>query len=407
MVVQNWPTLYGELAARFGDHVAQARWTFCGLGACVDATLSLHDATPTLLAASDPAARSLGELLVHRAENGIGGEVRVRWDGGPAWLDAALQPRMALGGTGPHSARVLSLLGAPALLALEHRDREQMAHLDGDIRLAQAGAATASRDISPEGTPRPRIYIFEFTAGRTVRAIASPRSSRIIVRFTDPQTEDDGDFDALSTSLAHDAGAGLLSGFNAIGHGDLDAALARARALGSRWRAAGLALVHMEMGGYDTPALRDRALQGLRGVTTSLGFSQSEYRDLVPGDEPETATIASAARRLGVNRLCIHADTWAMSATCGDPDREREALMAGCLLASTRAALGRSAWPTAPGPAAVFEAPPDEHRSDGWNVVACAAPYLPRPVTTLGLGDTFVAGTLLVLGRKTRNGGNT
>ena len=403
---ENWQERYAALAARFGDHARHARWTFCGLGACVDATLSVHDAAPVLLAASDPAARSLGELLARRAESGVGGEVRVQWDGGPAWLDAALRPRTALGGTGPHSARVLTLLGAPALLALEHRDAEQMACLDGDIRLARNGAAVAARDVVPHGLPRPKIYIFEFTAGRIVRETPSPRSSRIIVRFTDPEPEDDAEFEALSTSLAHAAGAGVLSGFNAVGHGNLDAALARARTLGSRWRAAGLALVHMEMGGYDTSALRDRALDGLRGVTTSLGFSQSEYRALFPGQDPETATVVAAARQLGVDRLCIHADTWAMTATRADPGRERAALMAGCLLASTRAALGHPAWPPAPGPAATFKAPPDEHRSDDWNIVACAAPYLPRPVTTLGLGDTFMAGSLLVLGGKSRNGGN-
>jgi len=32
------------------------------------------------------------------------------------------------------------------------------------------------------------------------------------------------------------------------------------------------------------------------------------------------------------------------------------------------------------------------------SVVSCAAPYLERPAGTIGLGDTFLAGTLLVLG---------
>jgi ADP-dependent phosphofructokinase/glucokinase len=31
-------------------------------------------------------------------------------------------------------------------------------------------------------------------------------------------------------------------------------------------------------------------------------------------------------------------------------------------------------------------------------IVCCASPYLERPVATIGLGDTFLAGTLLVLG---------
>ncbi len=403
MLRRNWPKLYTDLVARLGDYSEHGRWTFCGLGACVDAKLSVHDAVPVLLASPDPAARALGETVACRAEAGIGGEVRVNWDNGPAWLDAALQTATALGGTGPHAARVLTVLGAPALLALEHRDAEQMACLDGGICLARNGQPVAARDIAPYGLPRPKIYIFEFTAGRPVRAVAPPRSSRIIVRFTDPDTEDDPEFEALSASLAAQAGAGVLSGFSAVSGDDLDRALARARVLALRWRAAGVPVVHLEMAGFDTPALRDRTLEGLRGGYNSLGLSQSEYQALIPGGAPETETIAAAAQRLGVDRLCIHADAWALAATRGNPDRERTALMVGCLLASTRAALGHPARPVEVSPGAVFEVPPHEHLSGGWSVVACAAPYLPRPATTLGLGDTFMAGCLLVLGQPHRH----
>ena len=402
MPSQNWPRLYADLVARLGEYGESGRWIFCGLGACVDATLSVHDAVPVLLASPEPAARALGETLACRAEAGVGGEIRVDWNDGPAWLDAALQPATALGGTGAHAARVLTLLGAPALLALEHQDAEQMACLDGGIRLARNGQAVAARDIPPHGLPRPKIYIFEFTAGRLVRAVAPPRSSRIIVRFTDPDTEDDAEFEALSTALAAQAGAGVLSGFSAVNGGDLDRALGRARSLALRWRAAGVPVVHLELAGFDTPALRDRTLEGLRGGYSSLGLSQSEYQALIPGGAPETETIAASAQRFGVDRLCIHADGWALAATRGDPDRERTALMMGCLLASTRAALGHPARPVAVSPDAVFEVPPNELRSGGWSVVACAAPYLPRPVTTLGLGDTFMAGCLLVLGQSHR-----
>jgi ADP-dependent phosphofructokinase/glucokinase len=36
---------------------------------------------------------------------------------------------------------------------------------------------------------------------------------------------------------------------------------------------------------------------------------------------------------------------------------------------------------------------------DGNNsIVCCATPYLKHPAATIGLGDTFLAGTLLILG---------
>ncbi len=400
--MRDWRRDYTDLIGRIGDYGEHARWTFCGLGACVDAVLSAHDAAPVLLASPDAPARALGDTLVRRAAAGIGGEVRVAWDAGPAWLDATLPSRTALGGGGPHAAIALTRLGAPALLALSHRDAQQMACVDGDLRLARAGRPTWARDIAAHGVARPKIYIFEFTAGRPICDTVAPRSSRIIVRFTDPDTEDDVEFAELSTALAPLAGAGVLSGFSGIGRHALDAALARARALGLAWRAAGLPVVHLEMAGFDTPEQRDRTLAGLRGACSSLGCSQSEYAALVPGDAPETDTVVATAERLGVDRLCIHADTWALAATRGDPDQERTALMMGCLLAGARAAAGRTVRPVALDAGVVFETPPDEAHRDGWHVVACAAPYLPCPATTLGLGDTFMAGCLLVLGQPPR-----
>ena len=404
MSLRNWHAAYTGLIARLDSYGRDARWTLCGMGACVDAMLSLHDTVPTLLAWGDQEAGALGQELSRRAAAGIGGEIRVRWDAGPAWLDAAFSPEKGLGGTGPHAARALTALGAPALLALGHRDAEQMACLDGDIFLAEHGSPVRAADIVPGGMPRPKIYIFEFTAGRPVGGggAVAPRSSRVIVRFTDPELEDDPEFERVSVALGARAGAGVLSGFNAIGGGNLDQALDHCRALALGWRNAAVPVVHLEMAGYDTPTLRDRVLEGLRGAVTSVGFSQSEYRALVPGAAPETATIIKTARRLQVDRLCIHADTWALAATRADPEQERDALMTGCLLASTRAARGRPARPEALPAGAVFQAPPVDGRSDDWSVVSCAAPYLPHPATTLGLGDTFLAGCLLVLGHPDR-----
>ncbi len=407
MVRAAWHQAYTALIARLDDYCAHGHWTFCGLGACVDAVLSLHDAVPVLLASDGAAARRLGQMLSTRALSGIGGEIRVDWDAGPEWIDATLPLRTALGGTGPHAARVLSLLGAPALLALSHRDAEQMACLDSRIRLASGGQATPAAAISPQGLARPKIYIFEFTACRAIGDVVAPRSSRIIVRFSDPALEDDAEFEALSIRLASKAGAGVLSGFSGVGSRLLDATLARARLLGLNWRAAGVPVVHLEMAGFDTPDLRDRTLAGLRGAFTSLGLSQSEYQALVPVDAPETATIVASAERLGIDRLCIHADAWAMTATRGDPEQERAALMVGCLLASARAAVGHPARPVAIDKAARFEMPPEESRQGGWNIVTAAAPYLPRPITTLGMGDTFMAGCLLVLGQPHRPAATT
>ena len=75
--------------------------------------------------------------------------------------------------------------------------------------------------------------------------------------------------------------------------------------------------------------------------------------------------------------------------------------MAGCAIASARAANGAPARDITISPAAEFHPLPFQTpiRKGRWTFVACASPYLDKPVTTLGLGDSFTAGCLLVLGR--------
>jgi ADP-dependent phosphofructokinase/glucokinase len=104
---------------------------------------------------------------------------------------------------------------------------------------------------------------------------------------------------------------------------------------------------------------------------------------------------------MAVDRVCVHADDWALSVTRGEPRPERDALIVGCLLAATRAAAGHLAVPSGPPADAAYRAPPRPTAilPPGWQLVCCAAPYLRQPRTTLGLGDTFLAGTMLVLGQ--------
>jgi len=111
---------------------------------------------------------------------------------------------------------------------------------------------------------------------------------------------------------------------------------------------------------------------------------------------PEVTGFAEA-----LERVCVHADTWAAAVTLNDPAEEELALMAGCAIASARAANGAPAKTIAIATAAEFHPLPFETpvRRGRWTFVACASPYLDRPATTLGLGDSFTAGCLHILGR--------
>jgi len=199
---------------------------------------------------------------------------------------------------------------------------------------------------------------------------------------------------------AHRAGAAVLSGFNACTGENIDDSIAWARRLGEAWGEARVPVVHLEMGGYTHDLYRDAAIGGLRGTYSSIGMSHSEFVGITGASDDLGGAMTALARRLGVRRVCVHADDWAASATLDDPHAERDALMMGCLLASSRAAAGEPVRPPGAPPAATFQDPPFRAgtRRDGSWLVSCPAPHLRSPATTLGLGDTFMAGCLLVLG---------
>ncbi|MCB1380939.1 MAG: 6-phosphofructokinase [Alphaproteobacteria bacterium] len=396
---QYWGEAYRRLSTDLPDMAKVAPLALCGMSACTDARIELDKMT-SLLDAEEPAARAFADLLLGRAAKGIGGEVRVDWPEGPQWLLEREQFQFALGGTGPQAAWVLSVIGAPALMALEDRCVHMLARVPDDVLLVEDGKPVPRRHVQPRGVQRPDIYIIEFTKGVGIRGVVPPRSSRIIVRFGDPGLEHDDGFDAVSVRLAAEAGTGLVSGFNCVTAHDLPNETRRVFSLTRRWRSAGLACVHLELAGYDAPELRDQVLASAAGAITSLGMSHSEFRQLLPDNDSLADGMATIGERLGLNRVCVHADEWAAAVTLGDPATEERALMTGCLLASSRASAGRPIAPAGVPNGASFADPPRVAGSKvgRWAFVSAAAPYLPHPASTLGLGDAFTAGCLLALG---------
>lgn len=398
---EKWTAAYQGMVDRLPRKAATAALTMCGMAACIDARVDLHAARPLLEASEPAAAVRLANLLKERAARGIGGEVRFDWLGGPAWLTERIAIRQALGGTGPHAAWTLAALGAPALLALEDRSAAMLAQVPPNVLLAQDGQAVPAERTTPSGEARPNVFIFEYTAGKPVGDVVPTRSSRVIVRFHDQGVERDAAFEQLTPRLAASAGAGLVAGFACEPPEQLGAAVDRVMALTRSWRRAGLATIHLELGGYPSSSALDRVLAVVPGAVTSVGMSHSELLALDCSDEHPLEAMIRLAKRLSIDRVCVHADHWAAAVTLGAPEREREALMTGCLVASSRAANGKPVLPRRLDPAARFHELPFAATScqGEWRFVACASPHLEQPATTLGLGDSFTAGCLLALGR--------
>ncbi len=140
-----WACEYDGLLGRLPQLIASSRLTFCGMGSCIDARIEMEDAA-ALLASEIPAdARSFIDMLVERAHRGVGGEIRVEWPEGPAWLTDNLPFGSSLGGTGPHAAWVLTAVGAPALVALQDRSADMVRHIPSDILVVAARPCPSAR----------------------------------------------------------------------------------------------------------------------------------------------------------------------------------------------------------------------------------------------------------------------
>jgi ADP-dependent phosphofructokinase/glucokinase len=396
-----WRNAFEALAASVPDFAGTAKRLLTGFAACVDKLIDLHTMAPALK--QEPAGRGLFDELMARARAGRGGEVQVNWTGGPKFLDRFAKPgATAIGGTSAQAACTLACLGAPAVMALDDRSVEQLSVLHPAIKLiGEHGELVPVADVRPAGSGKPAHYIVEYSAGRPLPDFTPKRSTRTIVRFADEDLEYDAMFERYGRALGTASGAALLSSPNGVGAERLPRALDLMASFARAWKGAGIN-VHLELGEYPVPGALGETLRRLAGSVTSIGLNFNELRSI--GLEPAAleAQMAAFAERHGLSRLVVHADPWALALTREDPERELDALAMGCLLASARAEAGRPvARPHAP-LAAAFARPPREPISElaqsGWRIVCCAAPFLRSPASTIGLGDTFTAGTMLVHG---------
>jgi ADP-dependent phosphofructokinase/glucokinase len=394
-----WQELYDQAAERLAQQAPSARLIFTGTSACIDAIFRID--AQRLARLLDPPGPQRGADLIasvrSRITTGRGGELLTRWPGGPAWIRGLLgQPdRYQIGGTGPQASWALAAIGARSVLALADRSAEQLAVIDPRAGICADGAIITAGSVKPAGVPAKLPHcILEFTAGTAHAGLVIPRSSRIILRFGDEPVERDEQYRAVTTSLAAGAGAGLVSGLNGPGEAD-SSGRDWLRELASGWSAAALAVIHHELGEFPSRSrLREAAALG---AASSLGMSLSELFMLAGRQGDPRALARDAALRYGVARVIVHADNWALAVHRGDPQHEADVLLAGNLMASARARAGQPTAALNPGPDASYsgEIPPSGAIADGWQATSVPAPYLPRPVSTVGLGDTFSAGILL------------
>lgn len=341
----------------------------------------------------------LKERLVAHASAGSGGEFDADWPDGVRVFADIPCVRTLPGGSSTQVAQQLAIAGAKPLLALERRDPALLDLLHPNIQFAPRNETTVGRQAQ---RPVASHQIIEFSPAQ--QAVQAPRADRIILRFSNDHFEFDDAFAVFSRAAAGGAGAAMLSGFNALERDEFDRALTWSRRLASAWKDAGVPVIHMELADFASPDDRLRLLEAFAGICNSVGMNVAELAELTPDAVVDEASVPTAmlaiASDLQLDRVNVHADRWAISFTQADPETELKAISYGCYTASARAHAGHAVDPaTARLTAALRPGPWPSIRAaaHGGHFVSCPTPHLAQPTTTIGLGDSFLAGTLAIL----------
>ncbi len=397
-----WADLYGSLVERRAELVAASGPIVAGFSATTDALHRLGDADlhRLMTAEVDGSAEFLAGLQTLRAwiRDGRDGELFIDDEAAEPLLESLVGPpeKVQCGGTSIQACWSWSALGLDPLLALTNRSARQLRATPKRVRVMAPDGAVRASSIRPTADPVvPSNHVLELALGTTGAGVRIARSSRITVVLCHKRLQLDEPFLARSADQVRD-GVGLVSGLNGIGR-SREHAVPRVADAARRWREGGARLVHLELAEYARPTELASVMALVGDAVDSVGMNGSELERLIGEGDPAAAATQFALAH-GLRRVVVHADRWAMSVHQHDPARERLALAAGSLAAANRAAAGepRGVWEIPAGAAFATDVPPSGSTAHGYRATVVATPYLSTPRSTIGLGDTFVSGDLLV-----------
>lgn len=398
----DWADFYAELTERRAELVAGAGPIVTGFSATTDALHRITDESLTRLLTAGPTGSDTVDTGLARLREwlieGRDGEMSIDDVAGEAALVALVGPaeKVQCGGTSVQASWSWSRLGLHPLLALQNRNEQQLAATPSGVRLATADGEVPVGEVEPEpGVSVPSNHVLELAAGLRGGGVRVRRSSRITVVFARKRAQLDEAFLRLSPMRVR-GGVGMVSGLNGLGRAREEALPVVARTVAA-WNDGGARLVHLELADYARRGELAEVMAAVGPHVHSVGMNASELERLVGGGDPAgRAAEFAAAHRL--RRVVVHGDRWAMSVHRGDPRREELALGAGSLAAANRAEHGEPQGEWAVPALAEFSTdhPGAGRLEGGYRMSIVATPYLTAPRSTIGLGDTFVSGDLLV-----------
>jgi hypothetical protein len=400
---RTWHDRYSAAAEFVSAESPRAKPVLLSSTACVDRIYSLDSsrlaAVSRVASGGDDPARSLCTEIMAKVAKGHGGELFCNWPEGSAWAAATFGPavRSQVGGTGPQAAWSLDVLGAPSVLGLADRSSEQMSVISEGVGICTAEGIKPASDVRPTGhsTKTPN-HILEFAQGTIWSGGTLARSSRIILRFRQTSMELDEWFIRQQLRLVRSAGGGLLAGVNELGADDR-ASRRWIESVARTWSDLGMASRHLELGDYAGPEALAGHLGLVHGLIDSIGMSLSELRGFFGSTGDPGPLALQVAERVSCRSVYVHADGWSFAVHRDSPREIAGRLLVGNLLAASRAARGSPSNNLEPDACSRFaeDGPASGNLRDGWRLDCVPSPYLRKPRSTVGLGDTFAAGLLL------------
>ncbi|MDT0196734.1 ADP-dependent glucokinase/phosphofructokinase [Arthrobacter sp. AB6] len=399
-----WLERYTALGAELATKGRESRPLAAGFTAFVDALYKLGDASLERLRTTDtsllaPAAATGIQEIQKRLREGRDGEIVIDDPNAGAVLESIFGAPAHLrgGGTAVHACASWAQLGRQPLLALSERNTDQLHVLHPAARIAEQGQLRTPKEVTAGAASATRNHILEFTKGMRYGETELPRSSRISVRLGPKGLQQDPDFAAESILLGAHGAVGLVSGLNGLPNEDTQG-LAWVTKLVSGWKESGFSFVHCELAEFENREQARRILDAITPEVDSIGMSADELNFLTRTGASPTENAATIAEAMNLKRVVVHGDKLAFSIHRLDPVLQQTAMMAGCLAAANKASTGVPQADLTVPPGAVFaSAEADQlQQPHGWRLSAAVSPYLEKPSSTIGLGDTFVSGDLFV-----------
>lgn len=351
---------------------------------------------------------------------GVGGEIDIKSSDVCAMITNRFDCTYALGGTSAQGSAALACVGIPTLMQISDRSEAVCSFLDyPEISMISSQGKVVSVMEMISGLAPVKHFILQYNKGDVLRVGGSehiiPLSNRLIMDDHDDMHKllpvDSIALEYLETH-AEEISSYNISGFNSIVSQEVlkNTVQRMSKHYQQMKQANPDCVLYLESAHYLNPKGRELVYKGFAPFLDALGMNEEELSDLanVNGQNFVWNNMTSLLSTLEIiheaypaKGLVIHTKDYAVY--YGWPHKNvnmEKALCCGNLISGTRARIGHYgsvkdceetlAIPLSAVGLEMAKNMPSEHKGRMVRIVPSC--YIENPLTTVGLGDTFVAG---------------